>query len=288
MKPSLEKILPSLEASANIHRSTSVRGYRFDWHQHPEVELTLIRKGSGLRYVGETVRSFTAPDIVLLGGMVPHTWDVSGPSEAVILQFQPFRLLGDVPPPEYLFIPPLLRQAERGLEFTGPLKEHLAAEINEIPERSAFERRERLLHLLYEISEEQQDARSLSDVTWEPGQHHAELQRIDSACGFMHSHYLEPLRLEDIAHAAGMSEAALCRAFKRATRKTVLFHLTSLRIHHAMRMLRDRDSSISEVAFSSGFQNLSTFNRNFKEHAGMTPGAYRMTWRTGGTFLAWS
>jgi len=280
MKPSLEKILPSLEASANVIRSISPQGYRFDWHQHPEVELTLILEGSGHRYVGETVTAFKSHDIVLLGAMVPHTWETSGPSRAVVIQFQPTRLLGEVPPPEYTFIPTLLKQAARGLELSGAVKESTAKHMTLIPEASGFERRERLLRILYDISQHAEDTRSLSNVTWEPGQQHAELQRIDSACGYIHSHYLEPLRLEDISTAAGMSEAALCRAFKRATGKTVLFHLTSLRIHHAMRLLRDSEQNISEVAFSSGFQNLSTFNRNFREQAGVTPRSYRNTWRS--------
>ena len=35
------------------------------WHYHPEVELALFTEGEGIRYIGDSVQSFNAPDLVL-------------------------------------------------------------------------------------------------------------------------------------------------------------------------------------------------------------------------------
>ena len=65
------------------------RHFKFLWHRHPEVELTLITKGSGQRFVGDHIETYRAPDLVLIGADLPHTWASAGrgAQEAVIAQF---------------------------------------------------------------------------------------------------------------------------------------------------------------------------------------------------------
>ncbi|MBA3686115.1 MAG: cupin domain-containing protein, partial [Planctomycetes bacterium] len=55
-------------------RLTTQSHWPFAWHFHPELELTWIKRGQGLRYVGESVEAFAAGDLVLIGPGIPHTW----------------------------------------------------------------------------------------------------------------------------------------------------------------------------------------------------------------------
>src|SRR5580692_12119407 len=71
--------------------------FRFPWHRHPEVELTWILEGSGLRCVGDSVEPFQAGDFCLLGPNLPHAWlsaptKTSGRARSLVIQFDPARL----------------------------------------------------------------------------------------------------------------------------------------------------------------------------------------------------
>jgi hypothetical protein len=63
------------------------------WHYHPELELTLILKGKGTRFVGNSILPFEPNDLVLVGENLPHQW-VSGDarkqqgSKAIVIQFR--------------------------------------------------------------------------------------------------------------------------------------------------------------------------------------------------------
>jgi hypothetical protein len=62
-----------------VHPSESFRFRRFEtvrfnvpFHRHRQLELTLIERGAGLRFVADHVAPFEAPDLVLIGSDVPH------------------------------------------------------------------------------------------------------------------------------------------------------------------------------------------------------------------------
>ena len=48
--------------------------FEFNWHYHPEYELTLITQGHGMRMIGDHYTHFFTHDLVLLGPNIPHTW----------------------------------------------------------------------------------------------------------------------------------------------------------------------------------------------------------------------
>lgn len=50
-------------------------GVPFQWHYHPEYEITLTLGAEGMRYIGEDVAPFGHCDLALVGPDVPHTWD---------------------------------------------------------------------------------------------------------------------------------------------------------------------------------------------------------------------
>lgn len=93
---------------------------------------------------------------------------------------------------------------------------------------------------------------------------------------YISDHYPEPITLKEVAQRFGYNEKYLSSVLHTVTgihfRKLLAFY----RIDHAKHGLTHNPTmSISEVAFSSGFSALNTFNRVFKEHTGMTPQQYR-------------
>ena len=75
---------------------------------------------------------------------------------------------------------------------------------------------------------------------------------------------------------AGRSFAtALCRNFKQSTGRSIFNCLLEIRIDFAYKLLVNSDFSIIQVAYESGFRNISHFNHKFKEMSGLSPLEYR-------------
>ncbi len=89
----------------------------------------------------------------------------------------------------------------------------------------------------------------------------------------------EPLSLSDLARAAAMSPHHFLRTFRAIVGVTPHQYILHTRLHRAAVRLRRTAESISAIAFSAGFNDLSTFNRRFARIMGQTPGAYRASSR---------
>lgn len=92
---------------------------------------------------------------------------------------------------------------------------------------------------------------------------------------YIDKHYNEGLTLEDMASRTGFSKFHFSRLFKKYTHYNFIDYLHLRRIKEAEQLLLRNDISISDVAFSSGFSSISTFNRIFKQEKGCSPSEYR-------------
>lgn len=99
-------------------------------------------------------------------------------------------------------------------------------------------------------------------------------QRLLAAAGYIREHCTEPLRLEDISEAAGLSTSYLIRAFKQHFGLTPHGYLLDQRVQYARAQLR-RGRLIAEVALEAGFADQAHLQRAFKRHLAATPGHYR-------------
>ncbi len=92
------------------------------------------------------------------------------------------------------------------------------------------------------------------------------------AVDFMHAHCCEPLQLEDIAGASGISCRTLQRVFRRATGGTVWACLTSIRMSQARSMLMSGiPVSVTAAAFDCGIAHLGRFARQYQSAYGELP-----------------
>lgn len=98
---------------------------------------------------------------------------------------------------------------------------------------------------------------------------------IAEACFFISRNCTEPLELETVAKHVGFSKYHFAHAFKKYVNMTFLEFLTTERIKKAEILLADPNISITEIAMRTGYTNLSTFNRTFKNNKGCTPSEFR-------------
>ncbi len=89
------------------------------------------------------------------------------------------------------------------------------------------------------------------------------------------------LTLSDIGAAAGMSVRTLARRFAEEIGQSPIQWLTGVRIRHAQELLETTDHTVDRIADKVGFPTTSNFRTLFVQTVGVTPGAYRRTFRPG-------
>jgi AraC-like DNA-binding protein len=89
------------------------------------------------------------------------------------------------------------------------------------------------------------------------------------------SRYFEPIRVEEMAAAAGLSRAHFTREFRRAFGETPHGYLLTRRLERAAALLRTTDNSVAEICLAVGLQSIGSFTTSFKRMFGLSPTAYR-------------
>ncbi|MEN1727722.1 MAG: AraC family transcriptional regulator [Pseudomonadota bacterium] len=88
--------------------------------------------------------------------------------------------------------------------------------------------------------------------------------------------YLEPgLSLQDVAQRMGTSQSELSRLINQGLKVNFNRFINEMRVDHAREQLRSTDQDVLTIALGSGFNSKATFNRVFRETAGITPSAWR-------------
>jgi AraC-like DNA-binding protein len=271
--------------------SCSVRVYNrrlpripFEWHHHPEYELTLTMNSQGKRYIGDSVAVYGDDDLVLVPPDLPHTWssnrsiDVSEPQVAIVVWFDGawVRRLADLCP-EYAELRSLLRRAACGLAFQSGAGMTMRAQLDRLLSADARQRLSAVLDMLVRLSD--LPAQSLASPAafearvGEPSGY--EPEQLNRVLALIDTQFAHPLKLATLAKAVGLSERTLTRHFAQHIGESVGQYIARVRIGHACRMLTDTTMPVSVVASRSGFANVANFNRQFKETKAMTPVAYR-------------
>ncbi len=282
MKPILRKIDTGSDHSFSIRED--IHSYLYNhWHYHPEVELTFIRRGRGVRLVGDSMQPFEDGDLVLLGANIPHLWRSDASYfkqsseltiEAIAIHFKmDFWGKTFLTLPEMAPIKKLLERAQRGIKLMGHIHGQVAMKMEEIVHTQGVARIERLLHILNLIAASE-ECELLSHTGFVQTFNASNADRIDQIFNYTFTHFKEPLSIKKVASAVNLSPHSFCRYFKTRTLKTYWQFLLEVRIRYACKLLIENKQNISQIAFESGFSNLSNFNRQFKAVMQLTPQQY--------------
>jgi AraC-like DNA-binding protein len=87
--------------------------------------------------------------------------------------------------------------------------------------------------------------------------------------------YFEPLGVDDLARAAGLSRAHFSREFRRAFGESPHAYLLTRRLERAAALLRTTDRSVADICLSVGLQGIGSFTTSFTRMYGKSPTAYR-------------
>lgn len=281
LKPTFEA-LQATDSQSFLVRNFQQEAFRAPYHFHPELELTLILRGQGKRYVGNRMDAFEAGDLVLLGSNLPHCWKTESgdttpdSAAAIVIQFPPGFLGEDfLTRPELSGIRQLLQRAENGLRFTGQTRDIAAGQIQALlTERGGFEKMIALLEML-EMLSRSAAFEILAPQPMTANIHREDQQRMGEVFAYVVDHFRGGVSLAEAARVAGLSPNAFCKYFKRITRKTFMETVIGYRLNYAAQQLVQTDQPVSAVCFDSGFGDISHFNKTFKAKMHLSPLHYR-------------
>ncbi|MFS8124634.1 AraC family transcriptional regulator [Rhizobium sp. BR 250] len=255
--------------------------FPFNWHYHPEFELTLTLNSAGMRFVGDSVESYGDGDLVLLGPNLPHAWqsqaliETPGVHRAVVCWFTRDWIEGLIAlTPELTAIKPLLEESGHGICFGEAelvkVRERLATLHEIAPEQQILT----LLGVLVDLSRAS-DRRPLSSGETSASTVPRDRARMQRVLSHIHAHYTGTISIKPLSEIAHLSDSQLQRLFKRSTRMTISQYVGQLRIGGACRLLAQTDRSLARIAEETGFSDPAHFSRQFRAARGMTPGDYR-------------
>jgi len=252
----------------------------FEWHHHPEYELTLTLNSRGWRFVGDHIGAYDSQDLVLVPSDMPHTWASTSaiaderPHTAIVIWFTKSWAvrLTDVCP-EFSGVARLLARSAPGLHFDAPAGERMEARLAQLLAESPRERLQTTLELLTELADTPATPLATHTTTW-PHASDESLQ-LTRVLAVLHTRFAETIRVEDLCTAGNLSQRTLHRLFVRHLGENVSEYLGRLRIGRACMLLAETNHSISLIAAETGFSNLSNFNRRFLSTRQMTPRDFR-------------
>ena len=262
-------------------RATQIRGHGDHWHYHRAMELTLIERGAGTRFIADHIELFEAGDLVLIGANVPHYWHQRGRSAGLSVQW-------DFPPDHGIWsfgetVAPLRAlavSALRGLHLRGGTARRTATAMAELSNLASLPRLAAFLQLLAILATApKSDVRALGALPFSMDGTDEQQEAVRRAVSYILAHYRDPIRLETLLTLSGMSRATFARQFQRHAGKPFSTFLNQVRLQTVCRALLDGTESISAIAFSHGFNQLSFFNRLFQREFGVNPSTYRASHR---------
>jgi AraC-like DNA-binding protein len=236
----------------------------------PQVEpaLTVVLQLTGVSHIDQEMRSctLTAGDISVTDGMYPFQQRVSYASEMMLLQLPRETAVGRYPA--------LLQssaQAHPACQPAAALVRSALEKAFQTAVHLSAAQRERLCHVLFAL------ASLLSDDQATPasGDHyrqHAALTEIEEHLGE------SAFSAQYLAKRVGLSRRRLDEIFVKNFGRPVSAYIWERRLERAKDMLHDvhhMSRTITEIAFSVGFEDTSHFSRAFKNRFGTAPSVWR-------------
>lgn len=256
----------------------------FDYplHWHSAVELVYAVENGCKVLVNSTEISMKEKDILLIAGGDVHGFNNKGyKGLRVFVQFDISLLdgFGDIKQLKPLLSPTRMISSAISSEIHSALEAQLLAIIDEYEKKQyayAIALNARIYDILVIIARStvQKPEKSYLDASASASRV-SSLKKVNQALQFIEENYQSEITLKDVSRAAGFSEYHLSRVFKEVMDKSFRRYLNELRIKRAEQLIMKDDINITDIAYSVGFNSVTTFNRAFREARGCTPSEYK-------------
>ncbi|GJM64454.1 AraC family transcriptional regulator [Persicobacter diffluens] len=277
--------VPLAEHQPYMIRNFEIPYVDYPLHQHDAYELTFTQNSYGTRLIGNSIDPFHENDLALIGPNLPHQWQndeayINSKHEKILLTVVHFTANSLEPileQPAGQKIKKLLVDSQKGIEFEAHIVDQIPVLLRKMKSVDTMEGYLAFLQLLHLLADEQH-YRQLCTAAFISGNERND-HRVKTAYRYIHENFKTEIHLNDVADHLCMSASAFAHFFKKNTGFTFSSFINESRIAVACEMLQYGEQSISSICYEIGFQNLSYFNRVFKNIKGMSPQEFRQTFR---------
>lgn len=261
------------------------REFNYPIHRHKELEINFVLGGAGAqRVVGDSIETISNLDLALIGSEdLEHVWNQgqckSKEIREITIQFDKSLLSGALlSRNQFSSINAMFAKAQNGIAFPQEAIMKAFYILDRLAvTKDSFEQFIMMLELLYALS--RSEYKVLASNTFAHIENMGESRRIQKVKEYVTENCERELTLSEIAGVVGMSPSSFSRFFKVATGKTLTSYILEIRLGIAARDLINTTNTVSEVCYSSGFNNVSNFNRLFKRSKGITPKEFRQLYK---------
>jgi AraC-like DNA-binding protein len=284
-EPILEKVIPSYSFNSSFALKEELLPYiKIGWHFHPEYELVLFTESTGKRFIGDHTDNLSPGDLLLIGPNLPHYMrndekyyqgDPELGIRCIVVHFK-YDFMGEkfFDTPEMADIKKLLQNSSRGIQVLGSARVNIAPKMEELLHLNGYERLRCLLDILHIVAHFPEQ-RLLSSMGFQNSFTLHDAERVNKVFTYVLQNFTEEISLKEAAAQTNMITSAFCKFFKKRTGKTFSHVLNEIRIGHACKLFIEQGLSVSDVCYSSGYNSLSYFNRQFKANTKYSPLEYR-------------
>lgn len=275
--------MPEMHFPAEImHRTMTRPGTMTAPHWHEHLQFFRFKSGSASVTCGSRTMNVVPGDIVIVNSREIHEVEcLDAPMEVDVIRVDFEFVSSPVPDAGQLrYVTPLERgeiifaNLVRGDPAVARLLDDLIDEYDRRDECFELAFKGILLILLATLYRAHRE-RCLGPR--ERARRERTVDRLSAALAHIDANLGSELRLEDLAHLAGVGTFHFCRLFRAATGKTPIEYVNAARIARAETMLLETDKSVTDIAFECGFSDANYFSRLFKRCRGYSPKTARGT-----------
>lgn len=250
-------------------------------HQHPEIQLTLIKESHGTLVAGDYVGPFHPGDVFIIGSNQPHVFRneeqyfrKKSKAETITVFFDE-RTLGKEfwQLPEMKGLHAFLQNSAGGFRVSGHKRKWLAERLEALLTAKQLHRLVLFMEILT-VLQTRRELHPLSKATISRQIKSYDGNRLNRIMEFTFREYYRTITLKEVAALANLTPEAFCKYFKTRTRKTYTLFLNEIRINKACQLLQE-DHPVASVCYDCGFTNRSNFNRIFKKIKKTAPARWR-------------
>lgn len=282
-KEILHEIAPLGEGEFLYIADRHKKDFDYPIHTHDVYELNLVVGAAGVnRIVGDCSETIGDLDLVLITSPnLEHVWangdchsqDIHEITVQFYFDFEGEHNILNTNP--MMPVKKMCERAKKGLAFPRETIMLVYSRLVALTQKTeGYSAMRELFDILYILSK-CDSARELASTSFAKVDLGNEDRRILKVQSYIGSHYMDELRLAELADLVSMSESAFSRFFRLSTSRSVSDYIVDIRLGAAARRLVDTTDPVSTICYDCGFNTLSNFNRLFRKHKGCSPTEFR-------------